>query len=184
MIDRQEALLLLEKYVRDDKLIKHSLAVEAIMNEVAVTLGKNPELWGLTGLLHDLDFEYTKQDPERHATLTAQMIEGMLPEIGINAIKAHNYMHTDYLPSNPIDKMLIASDAVSGLIIATALVVPSRKLADVKIKTLKNKFKDNSFARGCNRSRIELCSDVGMEIDKFLEVSLKALQNISDKLNL
>jgi putative nucleotidyltransferase with HDIG domain len=184
MIDRQEALLLLEKYVRNDKLIKHSLAVEAIMNEVAKILGKDTDLWRLTGLLHDLDFEYTKEDPDKHAMLTSQMIEGMLPEKGINAIKAHNYMHTDYLPSNPIDKMLIASDAVSGLIIATALVVPSKKLADVKIETLKNKFKDNSFARGCNRARIELCSDVGMELDKFLETSLRALQNISDKLNL
>ena len=184
MIERKEALLLLEKYVRDDKLIKHSLAVEAIMNEVANTIGENPDLWGLTGLLHDLDFEYTKQDPDKHAMLTSEIIEGMLPEIGINAIKAHNYMYTDYLPSTQIDKMLIASDAVSGLIIATALIVPSKKLVDVKIDTLKNKFKDNSFARGCNRARIELCNDVGIEVDKFLEISLNALQNISDKLNL
>ena len=184
MIERKEALLLLEKYVRDDKLIKHSLAVEAIMNEVAATIDQNTDLWALTGLLHDLDFEYTKQDPDKHAILTSQILEGMLPEIGINAIRAHNYMHTDYLPSTQIDKMLIASDAVSGLIIATALIIPSKKLADVKFDTLKNKFKDNSFARGCNRSKIELCQDVGMDVDKFLEISLKALQNISDKLDL
>jgi putative nucleotidyltransferase with HDIG domain len=184
MINRDEALVLLKKYLRDDKLIKHSLAVEAILLDIAKELGKDNKLWGVIGLLHDLDYEYTKREPEKHANLSTQILEGLLPESGLNAIKAHNYTHTNYIPTTSIDKALIAADAVSGLIIATALIIPSKKLSDVKIETLVNKYKDNSFARGCSRSRIAFCLDTGIEIDKFLILSLKALQGISDSLGL
>jgi len=185
MINREEAFALLKKYLsRNDKLLKHSLAVEAIMREMARKLGKDEELWCLTGLLHDLDYEYTQKEPEKHANLSAQILEGLLPESSVNAIKAHNYMHTDYIPTTSLDKALIAADAVSGLVIATALVMPSKKLSEVKLETLKNKFYDNSFARGCSRSRIELCLDAGIELEVFLAMSLDALKNISDKLDL
>lgn len=184
MINREEAYALLKKYLRDDKLVKHSLAVEAILIDMAKRLGKDKDLWGLVGLLHDLDYEYTKREPEKHANLSTQILEGLLPEAGLNAIKAHNYTHTDYIPTTSIDKALIAADAVSGLIIATALIIPSKKLSDVKIETLINKYKDNSFARGCSRSRIALCVDTGIEIDRFLALSLNALKDISDSLGL
>jgi len=88
------------------------------------------------------------------------------------------------IPQTHLDKALIAADAVSGLIIAAALVMPSKKLADVKPTTLRNKYKDKSFAAGCNRKRIDLCKDIGLELDDFLEISLTALKNISDQLNL
>jgi putative nucleotidyltransferase with HDIG domain len=184
MINREEAFALLKKYLRDDKLIKHSLAVEAILIDMAKKLGKDEELWGVIGLLHDLDYEYTKREPEKHANLSTEILEGLLPEGGLNAIKAHNYMHTDFIPTTSIDKALIAADAVSGLIIATALIIPSKKLSDVKIETLIHKYNDNSFARGCNRSRIALCVDTGLEIERFLALSLNALQSISDNLGL
>ena len=184
MINREEAFALLKKYLRDDKLIKHSLAVEAILRDMAKRLGKDEEFWGVVGLLHDLDYEYTRKEPEKHANVSAQILEGLLPEDGVNAIKAHNYMHTDYIPVNTIDKVLIAADAVSGLIVATALIVPSKKLSDVKLETLINKFNDNSFARGCSRSRIQLCIDAGVDLERFLAYSLNALQKISDKLEL
>ena len=184
MISRDEAFALLKKYLRDDKLIKHSLAVEAIMGEMGRKLGKDEELWRITGLLHDLDYEYTQREPEKHANVAAQMLTGLLPEKSVNAIKAHNYMHTDYIPTTSLDKILIAADAVSGLIIATALVMPTKKLAEVKIETLKNKYKDSSFAQGCNRVRIELCLDAGIGVDEFLAVSLNSLKKISDVLGL
>ena len=184
MISRNEAVALLKKYLRDDKLIKHSLAVEAIMREMGRKLGKDEELWGITGLLHDLDYEYTQREPEKHANVAAQMLTGLLPEESVNAIKAHNYMHTDYIPTTSLDKILIAADAVSGLIIATVLVMPSKKLAEVKIETLKNKYRDSSFAKGCNRVRIDLCLDAGMQVDEFLSVSLNSLKKISDTLGL
>lgn len=184
MIDREEALVLLRKYLRDDKLVKHSLAVEAILREMARKTGRDEELWGLTGLLHDLDYEYTQKEPERHANISAQILEGLLPEDGVNAVKAHNYRHTGYIPVSSLDKALIAVDAVSGLIIATALVMPSKKLSEVRLETLVNKFNDKSFARGCNRARIELCMDAGVELEAFLALSLDALKRVADRLGL
>ena len=102
----------------------------------------------------------------------------------MNAIKTHNYMHTNYIPTTNLDKTLIAADAVSGLIIATALVMPSKKLFEVELKTLLNKFRDNSFAKGCSRIKIGLCLDVGISQEMFLELSLNALKEISNELDL
>jgi len=184
MLNREDALGLIRKYLRDDKLIKHCYAVEAIIRKMARNLSEDEELWAVTGLLHDLDYEYTKDDPKKHASITAQILDGILPDEGVNAIKAHNYMHTDYIPTTTIDKALIAADAVSGLIIAAALVMPSRKLEEVRLETLFKKYNDASFAKGCSRKRIELCIDAGFELEGFLEISLQALQNISDELGL
>jgi len=184
MISREEAFSLLKKYLRDDKLIKHSLAVEAIMKEMGRKLGKDEELWGITGLLHDLDYEYTQGEPEKHAKISAQILTGLIPDDALNAIKAHNYMHTDYTPTTSIDKLLIASDAISGLIVAVALVMPSKKLAEVRPETLKNKFNDRSFATGCNRIRIELCLDAGIGVEEFLSISLNVLKQIAGTLDL
>ncbi len=184
MMDRDEGIKLLKQYLGNENLIKHSLAVEAILQEMARSLDKDKELWALTGLLHDLDYEYTKENPEKHATVTAEILKELLPDEVIHAIKAHNYKHTMQIPETYLDKALIAADAVSGLIIAAALVMPSKKLADVKPTTLHNKYKDKSFAAGCNRKRIYLCTDIGLERDKFLELSLTALKNIADQLDL
>ena len=184
MINRDEAFALLGKYLKGDKRLKHSLAVEAILVEMARKLDEDEKLWGLTGLLHDLDYEYTQGEPEKHANVSAQILEGLIPKDAVNAIKAHNYMHTDYVPTTTLDKTLIAADAVSGLIIATALIMPSKKLFEVELKTLLNKFRDNSFAKGCNRVRIELCLDIGISQEMFLELCLNALKEISNELDL
>jgi len=184
MINRKEALMLLKKYIYDKKLIKHSFAVEALMKNLASYLSRDENLWGLVGLLHDLDYEYTKDKPEEHSIQTAEILEGLIPEDGINAIKSHNYIYTKYVPASSLDKALIASDAVSGLIIATALVIPSKKLFDVKHETLIKKFNDKTFAKGCNRKKIELCIDIGIDKKKFLELSLDALKGISEIIEL
>jgi uncharacterized protein len=184
MLTRKEAYALLKKNLRTENLIKHSLAVEAILQEMAKKLDEDQELWAVTGLLHDLDYDFTKNEPERHSQITVQILMGLLPDEAINAIKAHNFQHTAQIPQTYLDKSLIAADAVSGLIIAAALVMPSKKLSDVTIKTLMMKFKDKSFAAGCNRKRIELCADMELELEMFLELSLKALQNIAEPLGL
>jgi putative nucleotidyltransferase with HDIG domain len=184
MLTRDEACKLLKKNLRTENLIKHSLAVEAILEDMAKKLGEDQDLWGLTGLLHDLDYDYTKDEPQRHALITAKVLVDLLPEEAIDAIKAHNYRYTAQIPQTYLDRSLIAADAVSGLIIATALVMPSKKLADVKPETLMAKFKDASFAAGCNRKRIELCVDMEIELQMFLELSLNALKNIADTLGL
>jgi len=184
MITRDEAFELFDEYLKDDKIIKHSLAVEAIMIKMARKLDGNETLWGLTGLLHDLDYEYTHAEPQNHANVSAKILEGLLPKSGVNAIKSHNYIHTHHSPTTILDKTLIAADAISGLIIATALVMPTKKLSEIEEKTLLKKFKDKSFAKGCNRSKIKLCIDTGISQEMFLELSLNALKEISDKLGL
>ena len=184
MMTREDALNLMRRYLRKSNIVKHSLAVEAIMRAVAKRLSRDEELWGLVGLLHDLDYEYTADDPSEHGPMTCQILEGLLPEEGLNAIKAHNYKYTNQLPTRTIDKVLLAADAVSGLIVATALVMPSKKLKEVKLETLLKKFDDKSFARGCDRRKISLCYDFGLSLREFLDISLKALQNISNDLGL
>jgi len=184
MLTREEALPLLKKNLRTENLLKHSYAVEAILEEMAKRLGEDAQLWGITGLLHDLDYDFTKNDPEKHSQITVKVLYDLLPIEAINAIKAHNYQYTAQIPQTYLDKSLIAADAVSGLIIAAALVMPSKKLADVTSKTVLAKFKDKSFAAGCNRKRIELCEDMELELQTFLELSLDALKRISDSLGL
>ena len=184
MIDRTEALIILKKYRLDDTIIKHSIAVEAIMENLAKHLSKNEEIWKTVGLLHDLDYEYTKNKPEEHGERTAEILENMLPEEGINAIKAHNYIYTKYLPSSSLDKSLIASDSVTDLIIKSVQDTSSKKISDLKIETLIEKLNNNSFIKENNRKKIYLCIDIGIDIKKFLEISLNSLKKISDKLDM
>jgi len=184
MLTRDEALVLLHQYLRTNNLLKHSYAVEAIMRAMAKRLNENQDLWGVTGLLHDLDFDFTKTEPEKHALMTIKLVGELLPEESVNAIKAHNFQYTAQLPQTYLDKGLICADAVSGLVIAAALVMPSKKLADVTVGTLESKFKDKSFAQGCNRKRIELCQDTELTLEEFLGMSLKACQGISTELEL
>lgn len=116
--------------------------------------------------------------------MTIKLVGELLPEESVNAIKAHNFEYTAEIPQSYLDKGLIAADAVSGLVVAAALVMPSKNLADVTVQTLVGKFKDTSFAAGCNRKRIELCQDTGLSLEEFLGLSLKACQGISKSLEL
>jgi hypothetical protein len=160
------------------------LAVEAIMRKLANNLGEDEDLWGLTGLLHDIDFEETKDYPERHGLKAIELLRGDVPEDVLRAIKAHNHEYTGVEPETTMEKALVASDALSGLLVACALVMPSKKMSEVKIKTIKKKFKDKDFARGADRSRISLCEDIGLTREKFFEIGLEALKGISQQLGL
>jgi predicted hydrolase (HD superfamily) len=184
MINREEAFVLLKKYLKEPGSIKYSLAVEAVLREVAKILYRDEELWSLTGLLHNIDYEYTRGELEKRGTLSAQLLEDLLPENGVNAIKANNYTHTDYIPTTSLDKSLIATDAICRLIIATALSTPSKQLSEVDLNMLISKYKDPSFASKISRHRIELCIDLGIELKSFLTLSLVTIKSISDKLDL
>jgi len=184
MINRTEAITILHRYLQDDKLLKHSYAVEAIMKSLADQLNKNKNLWGLVGLLHDIDYEYTQNNPQDHGNISAQILNSLLPSKAINAIKGHNYIHTGYLPTTYLDKALIAADAVSGLIIATALVMPNKSLHEVTVSSLLKKMKDASFAKGCDRARIKIIQDLGIETETFLKISLSSVKDIHEKLDL
>jgi len=184
MLSREEAMKLVDEHLKDEKLVKHVLAVEAIMRNLAKHLGEDEELWGLVGLIHDLDYQETMNSPELHATKTVEYIQGLVPEDVVNAVKAHNYEYTKVQPQTKLEKALICSDAVSGLIIAAALVMPDKKLEQVRVKTLKKKFKDKTFAAKTGRDRIRLCEEIGVPLADFFSISLEALQKISEDLGL
>lgn len=186
MISREKAIELLKKYVRDDKIFKHCLAVEAIMKAVAERLNEDTELWGLIGLLHDIDYDLVGRDLKRHGLEAMNILKDFLPRIAVEAIAAHNE-YNGFKPSVNIEKIvcaLRASDHLSGLIIATALVMPNKKIEEIKIKTLKKKFKSKDFARNIDRERIREIERLGISLDEFFEIGLNALKSIADQLGL
>ena len=184
MLKREEALSLIKKHITKKNWFLHMLAVEAIMRRLAEYLGEDQELWGLVGLIHDLDFEEVGGDMKRHGIVSTEILEGRIPEEVIHAIKAHNFEFTGIDPVTKLDKALIAADAISGLVIACALVMPSKKLSEVRVKSIRKKFKESSFARGVDRKSIMLCEDLGIERDTFFQLALEALQSIHEELGL
>ena len=183
-MDRNEAISMMKRHVKKDFLIKHMLATEAIMRALARELGKDEELWGMTGLVHDVDFEECKSDWSDHGIISQDLLKGKLPEEGLRAILAHNYEKTGVQPETELDWALLAADAITGLIVAAALVKPDKKLASVTVDSVKNAFKKKGFAAGSNREHIMKCGEFGLEPAKFFEISLKAMQAISDDLGL
>jgi len=181
-MNREEALNLLKENIRQENLIKHCLAVEAIMKGIAEYLQEDAEKWGLIGLLHDIDFEEMK-NPKEHGLIAEDILKDKVDDEIIRAIKSHNSENTGIMPETKMELCLIASDAISGLLIACALVMPSKELSDVKLDTVKDKFKSKDFARNCNREHILYCEKF-MEREKFFEIALTALKNISNELGL
>lgn len=188
LLGRDEALRLLKTYLRNDRMIKHCIAVEAIMRALARKLGENEELWGIVGLLHDIDYEVVGKDLSRHGLVGAyEILKDKLPQQALEAIAAHNEL-TGVKPTTPEAEKILhalrASDHMSGLIIATALVMPSKKLAEVKPKSVKKKFKSKDFARGVSRDRIREVEKLGISLSEFIELSLNALKSIAGELGL
>jgi len=140
------------------------------------------ESWGLAGLLHDLYYDETAKDMARHGYLSVEMLkETDLPEEVLHAILAHpGHVERESL----MDKALYCADPVTGLIVAAALIHPAKKLAPIDAKFLMNRFKEKHFAKGANRKQIAACSELGMELEEFLDVSLEAMKGISKELGL
>lgn len=177
------AMKLLDENVSNENLKKHMIAVSAIMRGLATKFGEDEEMWALTGLLHDIDYERVGGDMRKHGLVSAEMLEGRLPEECLHAIRAHNE-RTGVKAESLLDKSLLSADAISGLIVAAALVMPNKRLSEVRVKTLKKKFRDKSFARNIDRSKIKVCEEAGLGFEEFLETALKSLQKVSDKLGL
>jgi hypothetical protein len=184
MIGKDEAIVLLKKYIKDKNLIVNSIIAETLLRKIAKLFGKDEEMWGITGLLHNLDYEYTRDNPERRGRLSSELLENLLPEISINAIKANNYMHTDYIPTTALDKSLISVAEFAGFIVTVARSMPSKHLSDVDLNILVYRFNDEEFAKEFNRNRIRLCEDVGIGLEHFFNISLATLKEISDGLGL
>lgn len=181
-MDRTQALTLLQQEVKNQNLIKHSLAVEACMRVFARKFGEEEDQWGLAGILHDLDYEYTVDDPARHALKAVEMLEPYdLPQEIVHAIKAHN-SKADF--ESKMDIALYTVDPTTGFITACALMHPTKKLSSVDLKRMKKRFKEKNFARGAHRDQIRECEKLGIELDDFLETCLGAMQEISEDLGL
>lgn len=183
-MQRTAALNLLKAHLHDENHIKHSLAVEAIMQGIAARLGEDVEKYGLTGLLHDIDYDETGEDPQRHSLLGAQILEeNGFPADLVYAVKVHNEMH-GLERKSLLDKALYCCDPVSGFITAAALVRPDKQLAQVEMKSLKKRFKEKAFARGASREQMAACSEIGLELEEFLDISLTSMKDIAQELGL
>lgn len=184
MLTREEAYNEVTKYVKNKNLVNHMLAVEAIMIGLAEHFDEDTELWGLAGLLHDIDYEETKDDSNLHSLKAAEILTELgLPAEVIQAVKVHNYVHG--IPRESLlDKALFAADPVSGLIVAGALVRPDKKLAGVELEYLIRKFGEKAFARGADREQIRTCSEIGLNLEEMLDISLQAMKRISAEIGL
>ena len=184
-ITRDEALQLMKEYLKAGNLQKHSLATEIIMRKIAQKKGENEELWGIAGLLHDLDFEETKDDMPNHTLKTEEILKkkGVSKEI-IETIKGHNAENLGYQRERPIDHALTCAECITGMVMATTLVYPDKKLASVKPKSILKRMKQKEFARSVNRDYIKECERIGIPLVNFAELSLNAMREISDELGL
>lgn len=180
----EQALKLLKEKIKNQNLVKHCLAVEAVMKELAKKFSENKEKWALAGLLHDIDYEETKDSPEKHSLVGAEMLEkiGLDKEI-VEAVKAHNEIH-GLKRETKMAKALFCTDPMTGLIVAATLVMPNKKIADLTVENILNRFKEKSFARGANREVILTCSEIGLSLEEFAKISLEAMQKISNDLGL
>ncbi|MHA1713103.1 MAG: HD domain-containing protein [Candidatus Ranarchaeia archaeon] len=183
-MERATAIALVKDNVHTRNLINHMIAVGAIMKKLAQEIGEDPKIWEATGILHDIDFEKTKNDPKLHATVSATMLEKHLPAEALHAIRAHNFEYSGVNPKTALDYALLCSDALSGLIVACALVMPSKKIQDVQVKTIEKKFKAKDFARNVSRERINLCAKLDVERSSFFRIGLNALREIASDIGL
>lgn len=181
---REEAMSLLREYTKNENLVKHALAVEAAMRHYARKFDGDVEKWGVVGLLHDFDYE-KYPSLEDHPFKGAETLKSKnYPQEMVKAIMSHAD-HSGIPREKPMEKALYAVDELTGLIVAVALVRPSKKLSEVEVNSVMKKWKDNSFARGVNREDIEKgASDLGVELQEHVGNVLESMKKISDKLGL
>lgn len=184
-LTRPQAMDLLHQYVKNPNMIKHCLASEAVLAALAEHLGEDREAWGMAGLLHDLDVELTDADLNVHGLKSIEILQeqGLAPEV-VEAIKLHNEQACGEKRSTRFHHALAAGETITGLIIATALVYPDKKLASVKPKSVRKRMKEKAFAASVNREIIRECELAGIPLDVFIEICLKAMQSISRELGL
>ncbi|HET7558352.1 MAG TPA: HDIG domain-containing protein [Limnochordia bacterium] len=183
-LDREAAWALLCEWTKSESLRGHALGVEAAMRAYAQTLGGDPELWGITGLLHDMDYERYPDPADHPGRGVAVLRELGCPEEMCEAILGHAE-YTGVPRRTPMAKALFAVDEVVGLVTAVALVRPSKQLADVKVSSVTKKFKDRAFARGCDRDLIQQgCDELGVELNEHIGRVLEAMKPIAPQLGL
>jgi putative nucleotidyltransferase with HDIG domain len=181
---RAEAFELLKKYNKSESLIKHALAVEGVMRYMARKFNADEEKWGVVGLIHDLDYE---QFPDQHCKKTEEILrENNWPEAYIRAVVSHGWgICTDVKPETEMEKVLYAIDELTGLVVTTALVRPSKSVMDVKTKSVKKKWKDKRFAAGVDRSIIENGAGMlGVEIAELITDTIAGMREVAEEIGL
>jgi len=181
---RAEAFELLKKYNKSESLIKHALAVEGVMRYMARKRSEDEEKWGVIGLIHDLDYE---QFPEQHCKKTEEILrQNHWPEEYIRAVISHGWgICVDVKPESELEKVLYAIDELTGLVVTTALVRPSKSVMDVKPKSVKKKWKDKRFAAGVDRSIIENGAGVlGVEVAELIADTIAGMQEVAEEIGL
>jgi putative nucleotidyltransferase with HDIG domain len=179
---RDYALKLVREKLQNNNLFKHCLAAEACLIALAEKFGESAEKWGLTGLLHDIDYEETSGRPSQHALVGAQFLEKLhLDADIIHAIKCHA---GHVAPESKLDWALFATDPLTGLIVASALMHPEKKLKPLDTDFVLRRFREKRFAAGANREQIASCSNLGLELNEFVDICLKGMQGIADHLGL
>lgn len=184
MISREEALQLLNEHIKAENMRKHCLASEAVMRAIARRLNENEDEYGLAGLLHDIDVEITNADPKIHGPYAENLLKGKVSDEMLDAIVMHNEMATGLARTSKFQHALAAGETITGLVTATTLVYPDKKLASVKAKSVTKRMKQKAFAASVKRENILECEEIGIPIHEFAELSVNAMSEISNELGL
>lgn len=184
-LSRELALARLHEYVKNEKTVVHSLASEAVMRALARELGEDEDRWGITGLLHDIDVEETLADPKVHGLKAGDLLEGLnLDDEMLDAIRMHNEEASGLQRSTTFQHALAAGETITGLIYATVLVYPDKKIASIKYKSVRKRMKEKAFAASVNRDHILECELIGIPLDGFIQISVDAMREISEAIGL
>ena len=189
-ITYKQAKKLLDENIKDPAMRMHCIESEAVLRGLARHFGEDEELWGIAGLLHDIDFDKVKDDLKNHGVLCKEILKnaGVSDDL-INVIISHVYGtecgdYADKKRSTPFEHCLAAGETVTGLIYAYGLMRPDKKLANAEVKSIKKKFKDRSFAAKVNRDVIRECEQCGLELSEFFQIALDAMKGIADEIGL
>jgi len=186
-VERNKALGILHSKMQSPNLRKHCYAVEAVMRALAEHFNEDQNLWGIVGLLHDGDYEFTKVDPTNHAKLMVKWVAetGEKDKELLIGIESHGWFHEGKLPQTKMQWALYCCDELTGLIVAVTLVRPDKKLANVTVENVLSKWNSKSFAAGVKREQIEMCEEkLGVKLPDFIAIALKAMQGIAKELGL
>lgn len=184
-LTREKAFELLKKYVKNEKMIIHSLCSEAVLRALAERLGQDEEKWGLAGLLHDIDVEVTNADPATHALKAAELLaEFDMDEDVLDAIRMHNEEATGQERATVFQHALAAGETITGLIYATTLVYPDRKIGNIKYSSVAKRMKQAAFAASVSRPHIMECEKIGIPLEEFIRIAVDAMRDIHDEIGL
>jgi putative nucleotidyltransferase with HDIG domain len=184
-MNREEAVTLLKTYIRNERMLNHCYASEAVLRAMARRLGTDENKWGLAGLLHDLDVEQVNADPKVHGLVTASILEQMGEDSEIiDAIRMHNEEATGMERETTFQHALAAGETITGMIVATSLVYPDRKISSVKPQSVIKRMKEKAFAASVKRETILECEKAGIPLNEFVPLALEAMNGISEQLGL